>query len=160
MSVLKVAKKNLGKDQAGQERCCSKGVATVDSQKDEGIIAVKGTKKISRTGEVALVGDLPWMLSRSCPEEVKKGTGSSAWCTVCSLHSGHREPLCPLGVGPAVPPLPFLCCHRCGLHRCPREGAVGTELSAEGPSAGRGGTYSSSCVLRAALSLLHIVFAT
>lgn len=61
MSVLKVAKKDLGKDQAGQEHCSSKGVATVDSQKDEGIIVIKGTKKISRAGEVALVGDLPWM---------------------------------------------------------------------------------------------------
>lgn len=94
MSVLKVAKKDLGKDQAGQERCCSKGVATVDSkprwspyQKDEGIMTIKGVKKVSRTGEVALVGDLPWVLSgRWLEEEVKKGISSgkpAAWLFVC-----------------------------------------------------------------------------
>lgn len=72
LSVLKVAKKDLGKDQAGQELCCSKGVATVDRQKDEGIIAIKGKKKVSRTGEVALVGDLPWMLPGRCLKEVRR----------------------------------------------------------------------------------------
>lgn len=93
MSVLKAAKKDLGKDQAGQERCCSKGVATVDSQsrwtpykKDEGIMAIKGMKKLSRTGEVALVGDLPWMLpGRYLEEELKKGFGlakPAAWLFV------------------------------------------------------------------------------
>lgn len=89
LSVLKVAKKDLGKDQAGQERCCSKGVATVDSQKDEGIIAMKGMKNISRTGEVALVGDLPWMLPGRCLEEVK-GTGSSPWCFSPCLYRALR----------------------------------------------------------------------
>lgn len=111
MSVLKVAKKDLGKDQAGQERCCSQGVATVDSQKDEGIIAMKGMKNISRTGEVALVGDLPGMLLRRCLEEVE-GTGSSLWCTVCTL-TQEMESLSATTATSA-----FLSCHCCDPAAC------------------------------------------
>lgn len=70
LSVLKVAKEDLGKDEAGQEFCCSKGATAVDGQprwmpykKDEGIMAIKGMEKDSRTSEVELVGNLSWMLS-------------------------------------------------------------------------------------------------
>lgn len=93
LSVLKAAEEDLGKDQAGQERCCSKGATTVDGQprwmpykKDEGIMAIKGMEKDSRTSEVELVRNLSWMLSERClEEEVKKSIGSgkpAAWLFV------------------------------------------------------------------------------
>ena len=61
-------------------------------------------KKISRRGEVALVGDLPWMLSRRClEEEVKRGFGPgepTAWLSVhCT--AGHSLSAL-LGVEPAL----------------------------------------------------------
>lgn len=55
-------------------------------------MAIKGMKKLSRTGEVALVGDLPWMLpGRYLEEELKKGFGlakPTAWLFV-SRTAGH-----------------------------------------------------------------------
>lgn len=55
LSIFKVAKKDLGKDQAGQQSCSSKGAATVNRQsrwmpyqKDEGIMAVKGMKRFPK----------------------------------------------------------------------------------------------------------------
>lgn len=140
LSVLKVAKKDLGKDQAGPEQSSSKGVATVDSQprwmlyqKDEGIMAIKGMKKVSKTGEVALAGDLPWMLSGRCREEgAKKGIGSgkpAAWLFVrCT--AGHNLSAL-LGAGPALA--------SSGKRRHPGEDAMGTKLSAEGPMCREGG---------------------
>lgn len=40
-------------------------------------MATQGTKKVSKTGEAAPVGDLPWISSGRCLEEgVKEGMGS------------------------------------------------------------------------------------
>lgn len=160
LSVLKVAKKDLGKDQAGQERCCSKGVATVDSQKDGGIIAIKGKKEVSRTGEVALVGDLPWMLPGRCLEEVRRALAAACGalfvpCTGDTQNLSAFLPSCPLGAGPALSPLPLCPASavtlQVSLHRCCEDRAL--------CSAGRVGIYSSSHALRAALSLVQTVFA-
>lgn len=61
-------------------------------------------KKLSRTGEVALVGDLPWALPGRClEEEVKKGFGlakPTAWLFVRRTAAHSLSAL--LGVEPVL----------------------------------------------------------
>lgn len=46
-------------------------------------MAIQGTKKVTKTGEAASVGDLPWISAGRCLEEgVKEGMGSAHGVTV------------------------------------------------------------------------------
>lgn len=137
-------------------------------QKDDGIMATRGKKKVSKTSEAALVGDFPWMLSGKCLEEGLKGTGSGkhlVWL-FSSCSAGLRFPAFPdVGAHQLCFSFPvsdallqvWHCSPSRSPGRCHGDTALCRGWAPAVPAAAHG---SSLCITWALqnLSLLHVVF--